>query len=128
MPKKIDYIFLVKIFVIEILSCVITMFLFASVLYFLEDGFQFSPLFATISLGVGCFTATFYAAKKMGQKGLMIGAIIGGLTFVLTTFFALAFSKEIFTINTFFRLIILMLLSLIGGVLGVNSKQNNNYI
>ena len=128
MPKKIDYIFLLKVLIIEVLTTVAAMFVFALVLYFLEGGYQFSPLFTTISLGLGCFLASLYAAGKVGQNGLLIGAIIGGATFIIVTLVGLMGSKEIFTLNTLFRLIILMLLSFIGGVLGVNSKQNQKYI
>ncbi len=128
MPKKFDYIFVLKVLIIEALTTVAAMFAFALVLYFLEGGYQFSPLFATISLGIGCFFASLYAATKNGQNGLLIGAIIGGVTFIMVTLVGLMGSKEIFTLNTLFRLIILMLLSLIGGVLGVNSKQNQKLI
>ncbi|MBO5358742.1 MAG: TIGR04086 family membrane protein [Clostridia bacterium] len=128
MPKKIDYIFLLKVLIIEVLTTVAAMFIFALVLFFLEGGYQFSPLFATISLGLGCFLASLYAAGRVGKNGLLIGAIVGGATFLIVTLAGLMGSKEIFSLNTFFRLIILMLLSLIGGVLGVNSKQNQRFI
>ena len=128
MPKKIDYIFLLKVLIIEVLTTVVAMFVFEAALYFLESGYQFSPLFATISLGIGCFLASLYAAGKVGQKGLLIGAIIGGATFIIVTLVGLMGSKEIFTLNTLFRLIILMLLSFIGGVIGVNKGQNQKYI
>ena len=128
MLKKSDYIFLIKILFIEILTTAAAMFLFAVILYFLESGYQYSPLFATISLGVGCFFASYYASKKIGKKGFLVGAVIGGTTFFIITVLSLISSKDIFTLNTFFKLIILMLLSFIGGVLGVNSKQNQKYI
>ncbi|MBO5089366.1 MAG: TIGR04086 family membrane protein [Clostridia bacterium] len=128
MPKKIDYIFLLKVLIIEVLTTVVAMFVFAAALYFLEGGYQFSPLFATISLGLGCFLASLYAAGKVGKNGLLIGAIVGGATFIIVTLAGLMGSKEIFTLNTLFRLIILMLLSFIGGVIGVNKGQNQKYI
>ncbi|MBQ3546982.1 MAG: TIGR04086 family membrane protein [Clostridia bacterium] len=128
MPKKIDYIFLLKVLIIEVLTTVAAMFLFATILYFLEGGYQYSPLFATISLGIGTMAASLYAAKKVGQRGMLVGSIIGGVTFILITLLSLMASKDIFTVNTLFKLIIVMLLSLIGGVLGVNSKQNQKYI
>ena len=76
MLKKSDYIFLIKVLTIELLSTVAIMFLFSVILYFLESGYQFSPLFATISLGVGCFFASYYASKKIGKKGFLVGAVI----------------------------------------------------
>ena len=57
-----------------------------------------------------------------------MGSIIGGITFMLITLVSLIASKDVFTFNTLFKLIILMLMSFIGGVLGVNLKQNQKYI
>lgn len=128
MFKKSDYIFILKIIIIEAITMFVGIFMFSAVLYFLEGGFEFAPLFATISLGLGCFAASFYASKKIGQKGFMVGAAIGGITFIIITLLSLMASKDVFTLNTFFKLIILMLLSFIGGVLGVNSKQNQKFI
>ena len=108
MLKKSDYIFLIKVLVIEAISTVSVMFIFSVVLYFLESGYQFSPLFATISLGVGCFFASYFASKKIGKKGFLVGAVIGGATFFIITILSLMASKDIFTLNTFFKLIILM--------------------
>ncbi len=128
MPKKLNYIFLLKVLLIELITTTLTMLLFATVLYFLEGGFQFSPLFASISLGLGCFLASLYASKKIGQKGLLVGSIVGGISFIIITLISLMASKDVFTLNTLFKLIILMLMSFIGGVLGVNLKQNQKYI
>lgn len=128
MPKKLDYIFLLKVLLILVIATVLSMLLFAAVLYFLGGGFQYSPLFASISLGLGCLVAAFFASKKIGQKGLLVGSIIGGTVFVIITLISLMASKDIFTLNTLFKLIILMLMSFIGGVLGVNSKQNQRFI
>ena len=128
MLKKLDYIFLLKLLLILVIITVVSMFLFATVLYFLEGGFQYSPIFATISLGLGCLAASFFASKKIGQKGFFIGSMVGGITFVIITLVSLMASKDVFTLNTLFKLIILMLMSFIGGVLGVNSKQNQKFI
>ncbi len=128
MPKKFSYIFLIKVLIILVVITVLAMFAFAAVLYFLEGGYQYSPLFATISLGLGCFVASLFASKKIGEKGLLVGSIVGGVTFLIVTLISLMASKDIFTLNTLFKLIILMLMSFIGGVLGVNSKQNQKYI
>ena len=128
MPKKIDYIFLLRVLLIEVVVTVTSMFMFSGILYFLEGGYQFSPLFATISLGIGCLASAFYVSKKTGKNGLLNGSIVGGITLVLVILIGLMVSKDIFSLNTLFKVIIIMLLSFIGGVLGVNSKQNQKYI
>ncbi len=128
MNKKIDYIFLVKSLFILVFTTVAVMFVFAAVMYFLEGGYELSPIFATVSLAIGAFVTSFFASKKIGQKGFIIGLIIGGICFFAVTLVGLMSSKDIFTLNTLFRLIILMLSSLIGGVMGVNNKGNHKYI
>jgi putative membrane protein (TIGR04086 family) len=85
-------------------------------------------LFATVSLAIGCLAASFFASKSVGQKGYLIGAVIGAVSFIAVTLIALMANKGVFTLNTLFRLIILMLSSFIGGVLGVNRNQNKKYI
>ena len=128
MDKKLDYIFFIKALLILVFTTVASMFVFAAVMYFLEGGYEFSPLFATISLGVGTLVTSFFASKKIGKRGFLVGAIIGAAAFFVITLIGLMASKEIFTLNTLFRLIILMLSSIIGGILGVNNKANQKYI
>ncbi len=128
MDKKLDYIFFIKALLILVFTTVASMFVFAAVMYFLEGGYEFSPLFATISLGVGTLVTSFFASKKIGKRGFLVGAIIGAAAFFVITLIGLMASKEIFTLNTLFRLIILMLSSSIGGILGVNNKANQKYI
>ncbi len=128
MNKKIDYIFLIKCLLILVFTTVASMFVFAAVMYFLEGGYEFSPLFATISVSIGTLITSFFASKKIGQKGFVVGAIIGAVVFLAITLVGLMSSKDIFTLNTLFRLIIIMLSSVIGGILGVNNKENQKYI
>ena len=128
MDKKLDYVFLIKALLILVLTTVAAMFIFATVMYFLEGGYEFSPLFATISLGIGTLLTSFFSSKKIGQRGYLVGAVIGAAVFFIITLVGLMASKDIFTLNTLFRLIILMLSSIIGGILGVNNKENQKYI
>ncbi len=128
MNKKIDYIFLIKSLLILGFTTAAAMFIFAAVMYFLEGGYEFSPLFATISVGIGSLITSFFASKKIGQKGFLVGAVIGAVVFFIITLVGLMSSKDIFSLNTLFRLIIIMLASIIGGVLGVNNNSNQKYI
>lgn len=102
--------------------------LFAVVMYMAQIGSEYSPVLATVSLAAGTLAAAFYAARKIGKRGLLIGLATGGITFVLVTLISLIVDKGGITYNTLFHLIILMLSSLIGGVLGVNKKDNRKYI
>lgn len=117
-----------KIFLIWALVTAIFILIFATVMYLIEGGYQYSPLFATISAAMGTLVASMYMGKKIGQKGLVTGGIIGCVTFFLITLISLILDSSALGINTLFRFIIIMLSSLIGGVVGVNRKVNEKYI
>lgn len=126
--KNDSYKIFIKAFILEIIVTAVFIFVFAAIMYFLEAGFEYSAVFATISIALGCLAAAFYAAKKIGKKGMLSGLIIGGITFLLVTIISLIVDSGSITINTLFHLIIMLLSSVIGGVLGVNKGQNKKYI
>ena len=122
------YSIFIKAFIIEALITAVGVIVFAVVMYFLEAGYEYSAVFATVSLAVGCFFGAFYAARKFKQKGLVNGAIIGIITFAIVLFVSLIVDKGSLTVNSLFHLIIFMLSSVIGGIIGVNKSQNKKYI
>lgn len=102
--------------------------LFAVVMYLIGGGYEYSPLFATISTAMGTLFASMYLARKVGKKGLLIGGAVGITVFILIVIIALIFNNTSMGVNTLFRFIIIMLSSLIGGVIGVNKNTNPKYI
>lgn len=102
--------------------------LFAFIMYIAQIGSEYSPVLATVSLAAGTFAAAFYAARKIGKRGLLTGFVTGGITFVVLTLISLIVDKGGITYNTLFHFVIIMLSALIGGVMGVNKKTNRNYI
>ena len=102
--------------------------LFALVMYIFSSGFKYSALFATLSAALGACGAAFYISAKSGSRGWLIGAAAGGAIFCLLTLISLTVNRGGLTQNTLFRLIIIMLSSVIGGILGVNRKSQHKYI
>ena len=102
--------------------------LFALVMYLSGAAFKYAPVFATLSVAIGCFVAAFFTAKRQGSKGWLVGMVIGGITFILITLVSLIVNSGGITLNTLFHFIILMLSSLIGGILGVNKGKSHKYI
>lgn len=84
--------------------------------------------FATVSVAVGSFGAAFYSARKIGSRGYLIGLICGFITFAVVFLLSLAMSMGGITQNTLFHLIIILISSLIGGILGINFKTDKKYI
>ena len=126
--KKIDYILILKVILIFIIFSAVSVFLFAAVLYFLESGYEFSPLFATISIAIGCFASAFYLGSKIGKNGILIGISVAGIVFIIATLVTLLVNSGAVSIHILLRFVILMLASLIGAIIGVNRKDNQKYI
>mgnify|MGYP004706815307 CR=1 FL=1 len=102
--------------------------LFALVMYIFASGFKYSALFATLSAALGACGAAFYISGKSGSRGWLIGAAVGGIVFCLLTLVSLTVNRGGLTQNTLFRLVIIMLSSVIGGILGVNRTSQHKYI
>lgn len=102
--------------------------LFALVMYLSGAAFKYAPVFATLSVAIGCFVAAFFTAKRQEKRGLLVGTVIGGITFILITLVSLIVNSGGITLNTLFHFIILMLSSLIGGIIGVNKGKSHKYI
>lgn len=125
---KKGYLIYILGFVIGIVVTAVFITLFAVIMYLSGSAFKYAPVFATVSVAIGSLTAAFFTAKKRGSHGLIIGAVIGGITFILITLISLIINRGGVTVNTLFHFIIIMLSSLIGGVIGVNKGKSHKYI
>lgn len=114
--------------ILGIIVTAVSVAIFSAVILFLEMDRIYAPAFATVALSLGAFFASRYAAKKIGKKGYLTGLIMGLLFFLIVTLFALVFDDNGGGFTTVFRLIIVTLASLIGGISGVNKDKNRKYI
>jgi putative membrane protein (TIGR04086 family) len=126
--KKIDLALIIKASLVFLISSVVAVFLFAVGMYFLEGGFEYSPLFATISVAVGCLLASLFLGIKIQKNGILIGLAVGGAVFVILTLVTLLVNKGAVNIHILLRLVILMLSSMIGAIIGVNRNTQQKYI
>ena len=117
-----------KAFLIELAFSVCALLLFALVMTVLGVGFSYAAVFATLSVAIGAFAASFYLAKKIKKNGWLLGVAVGGINFLVLTVTGLFLSADGVTSNTVFRFIILMLCALIGGILGVEKADSRRYL
>lgn len=113
--------------VLGVVATLISMLAFAALFLVFSIDRAYSAPFATISLAVGSFIASRYTAKKIGDKGYLIGIIIGAVIFVLITALSLVFGNRL-SLNTFFHFVIIMLSSIVGGIMGVNKDKHKKFI
>lgn len=93
-----------------------------------ENGIEFAPVFANVSAAAGCFVTAFILSLKTGSKGWIIGTVTGVSVFLIVTLISVFANNSGLNANTVFRLAIIILSSLIGGILGVNKVNNKKYI
>lgn len=118
----------IKGMILGVFTTAAFMLVFASLMYLLKIGGGYASPFATVSLAAGSFAAAFYSAKHIGSKGYLTGMIVGLLTFALVTVISLIVDRSGLSINTLFHLIIILLSSIIGGIVGVNRNKSKKYI
>lgn len=102
--------------------------IFSAVILFCGVDRSYSVPFGTVSLAVGSFSAAYYVSRNSERRGYLIGTLIGLVSFAIVTVVSLIINKNGLTINTLFHLIIIVLASAIGGILGVNKGKNKKYI
>ena len=126
--QGVDLWFVIKTVMFFAITTGIFIFLFSVFMFISQTGYEYSTIFATVALAAGSLVSAFYAAKKIGNKGFLIGIIVGGIIFITVTLISLIADKSTITSNTFFHFIIIMLSALIGGIMGVNKASNKKYI
>lgn len=77
---------------------------------------------ASISLCVGSYFAGFLIAKKYRKNGLITGILCGLVIFAITFAISMIFVKLALTMGTFSKLIMIIVCTALGGIIGVNSK------
>lgn len=114
--------------IIGVVLTLVAMVLFAAVMLIFNLDRNLSVPFSTVSLAIGCFVAAMYTSKSVGEKGYLVGCIIGIVVFVLVTVLSLIITGDGFSYNTLFHFIIILLSSVSGGILGVNKTKKTKYI
>lgn len=123
-----NYGLIIKTAILNIITTAAFIFIFAVVMYLAQTGYEFATVFATVSLAAGTLVSAFYLARKIAKKGFLVGLLVGGAEFIIVTLISMFADKGGITVNTLFHLIIILLSSLIGGIMGVNKAGKQKYI
>lgn len=89
---------------------------------------DFASICSTLSLSIGAFFSGFFAAKSLKKNGMLIGAILGGILFLIFTAISLIASLTAPTLLTLLKGIIMVVSSALGGILGVNIAAKRKII
>lgn len=123
-----NFTLIIKTAIITLVTIIAFIFLFSVFMFLSKRGYEYATVFATLSLAAGAFAGSVFLSNLIGNKGLLIGLLVGSVIFVLVTLISLIVDKGAITTNTLFHLIIIILSSTIGGIIGVNKAHNKKYI
>ncbi len=78
---------------------------------------------STLSLCAGCFAASFTAAKRRQRNGIKTGLACGAIIFAVTFLGGLIVVKTASLGGFFTKVLIILICSSLGGIIGVNSPR-----
>ncbi len=113
--------------IVGIIVIALSLLLAASLCLAADVGDNMSSAISGICAGLGCFTAGFVSAKKIGSSGLINGGICGVIIYLLILFLSLFISKSGFSLVTVLHSAIAVISSLAGGIIGVNSAGKRRF-
>lgn len=80
-------------------------------------------IMSSVALCAGCFAASYTAAKRRKNQGLRVGLACGGIIFAVTLLLGIIFVKGFSAGGFFTKLLIILVCSAVGGIIGVNSPK-----
>lgn len=109
------------------LACVGATFLAAAVFSAIATMIDLSDgtfrLMSGAALCAGCFAAGYTAAKRRRKQGLRVGLACGCAIFTVTLLLGMIFVRGFSAGGFFTKLLIILVCSAIGGIIGVNSPK-----
>ncbi len=113
--------------VYSILACIGAIFIvalgFSSMATIIDFDDSAFTLMSSAALCTGCFGASFTAAKRRKKDGLKTGLLCGAIIFGVTLLLGLIFVRS-FSVGGFFtKILIILICSSLGGIIGVNSPR-----
>ncbi len=101
--------------------------IFAVLMTLFDMNAQMSEPLSTVAVALGCFAGTFFVVFKIKQKGLLIGALMGGAFFIVKTLVSLAVFGGSVTLVSLFHFLAAVLSSCIAGTIAVNNSNKKAY-
>lgn len=108
---------------VSVVSSLIFMLLGAVAVTNLNVGEDTVLIFAILSMSIGVFFGGFFGAKFYKKKGYLIGGLNGFFFFLIITLISLILNNSPITVISLFKLILFVISSIIGGIIGVNTSR-----
>lgn len=100
----------------------------AAVMVLLNIGSEFSSVLSSIAVALGGFIGAYFASRKNGSRGLINGAAVAAVMYIIISVVALFVNQGGVTLMSLIRGVILLLASGIGGIVAVNKQQKRKIV
>lgn len=105
-----------------VLATALCLFAFAIIMTNIDVSDGVISSFSSIAICAGSYFFSFIVAKKRRKDGILVGVVCGGISFTILFLLGLVFRTAGITPLFFSKLSMIMICSIIGGIIGVNSK------
>jgi len=105
-----------------VVTTIVCLMLFAFVMTGIDVSEGTISTFGSASVCVGSYFFSFLVGKKRRKDGILVGIICGTISFCILVALNLILLRNPFTSAFFSKLSTIMICSIIGGIIGVNSK------
>ena len=114
--------------IIGIFVLVCSLLAFAAVCLYADLAESFSSPLASVSAGLGAFTAGFLSSRKIGSGGIINGAMCALLIFALMLIISAIIIPQVISVMSLYHGIIMVLSGAIGGIVGANMSARRKII
>ncbi len=113
---------LISVLVGEIIT-IVCLFIFSILMAKVDIPLAMTDIFVIISASFGGMIAGYCNGRIMKEKGMLYGALCGGILVIILIIFNVIFNGFAPTGLTFLKLILVMVFAIIGAIIGVNKKS-----
>ena len=118
-----NYVYILKGVVISIIFTLIFLFVFSALLTYTNISEKFINPTIIVITAISILIGSSIGNLKVKRRGLLNGAIIGGIYLILIYLISSILSKSFsLTLESIIMIVIAMIFGMIGGIIGVNKK------
>lgn len=105
------------------IATMVTLLLFAFLMLRMDIPLYLADTMIVLAGSVGGFLSGFICGYLLREKGLIFGAVCGGVQILILLFFSFGIHSEISPLFLVAKFAAILLCATLGGILGVNKKK-----
>lgn len=126
--EKFAFLPILKGMVIGLVITLLVSLVFSLLLLMKDFSASVSLILALAALGAGVYFAGYVSAKTNGEKGILYGVSAGLLQFLLFVLLSVCMDCDRFGTLFFIKLGLVLVLSALGGIIGVNGAAKRKIV